>query len=456
MAKTPAANAAGISDSLTFAAEVHASLFNQLHTLEHGQSDYEAGGLEQKLTELDSALTTALDAGTVKGDSFKLTSKFATIEKIDGSKYTSSDSFGIAGGNLLRSPFGQTVWNEVVRQQEQSSSHKAGSITETNSVKQAFSAKLLNYSPERNDTSFKITEFAGSRSAKFSEKDSSTKVTETSTQNSSHAFKGLYQRGHTGTDTILINSLAIQDSLTATSARFIDMATDENDKPFTISSLLQLSSRDFGYRVTENDEGGLQLGRGSGTIDALKFAATNTLEGKNASYSAIGLNGEALATNDLEAFAAALFAGNDTIGGTSGDDTLMGFAGNDTLTGGLGADTLSGGAGKDVFVIGKLDSTLDNHDTITDFSAGDILKMGGKAILGKNFTVLDESYGSLGDAAFAVEDVLVKRGYALVYVEGEDSGSSFLFHDVTGDGVADQVVELVGVSPADFSAAAII
>ena len=63
-------------------------------------------------------------------------------------------------------------------------------------------------------------------------------------------------------------------------------------------------------------------------------------------------------------------SGNDIIRGGGGNDTLNGAGGNDVLTGGAGADTLTGGAGNDTFVFGV---PLNNVDTITDYSAGDVI-----------------------------------------------------------------------------------
>lgn len=63
-------------------------------------------------------------------------------------------------------------------------------------------------------------------------------------------------------------------------------------------------------------------------------------------------------------------AKNDGLHGGSGDDSLIGGPGDDVLVGGDGTDTLSGGAGADRFVVvGSIDET----DTITDYSVSDIL-----------------------------------------------------------------------------------
>jgi S-layer protein len=56
-------------------------------------------------------------------------------------------------------------------------------------------------------------------------------------------------------------------------------------------------------------------------------------------------------------------------------DTLNGGAGNDTLYANAGANTLTGGAGKDLFVVQNAGATKATFTTITDFGAGDTLKL---------------------------------------------------------------------------------
>jgi Ca2+-binding RTX toxin-like protein len=72
-------------------------------------------------------------------------------------------------------------------------------------------------------------------------------------------------------------------------------------------------------------------------------------------------------------------AGNDTLDGTEGPDVLNGLGGGDVLVGDSGNDTMTGGGGNDVFqyyggnavLLGA--SRRQEHDTITDFGAGDSL-----------------------------------------------------------------------------------
>lgn len=65
-------------------------------------------------------------------------------------------------------------------------------------------------------------------------------------------------------------------------------------------------------------------------------------------------------------------SGNDYLQGGAGNDTILGGVGRDTLVGGPGNDVMSGGPGGDTFIFGN---EVGGHDTITDFSKRDILKI---------------------------------------------------------------------------------
>jgi S-layer protein len=77
-----------------------------------------------------------------------------------------------------------------------------------------------------------------------------------------------------------------------------------------------------------------------------------------------------------------------TVKGGSGDDTLTAMGNNDTLLGGVGADTLivkgslvtlTGGAGADTFDVSNVTANVNSYATITDLSAGDLIKFSGTA-----------------------------------------------------------------------------
>jgi S-layer protein len=77
-----------------------------------------------------------------------------------------------------------------------------------------------------------------------------------------------------------------------------------------------------------------------------------------------------------------------TVKGGAGDDTLTAKGNGDTLLGGAGADTLkvmgdqvklTGGAGADTFDVSFVTSNVNSWATITDLSAGDLIKFSGAA-----------------------------------------------------------------------------
>ena len=112
-----------------------------------------------------------------------------------------------------------------------------------------------------------------------------------------------------------------------------------------------------------------------------------------------------------------MFANN--ISGGAGADIIDGGAGNDILTGGLGTDTLTGGLGDDEFVMwfGDVDG-----DTITDFSAGDIISTNFVSFIGTDFFS-----GEAGEIRYEII-----------------GGNTILSADIDGDATADESFTLVG------------
>ena len=68
--------------------------------------------------------------------------------------------------------------------------------------------------------------------------------------------------------------------------------------------------------------------------------------------------------------------GRDNLQGGDDKDMLLGGPGNDTLSGNRHNDTLTGGSGYDTFWFGE----HDGRDTITDFSTGDRISLGGSPL----------------------------------------------------------------------------
>lgn len=74
-------------------------------------------------------------------------------------------------------------------------------------------------------------------------------------------------------------------------------------------------------------------------------------------------------------------SGNDVLTAAVGTtaDVLLGGDGADTLTANAGLSTLTGGAGNDLFVINVASANVNSYATVTDFAAGDLLKINGAA-----------------------------------------------------------------------------
>lgn len=172
--------------------------------------------------------------------------------------------------------------------------------------------------------------------------------------------------------------------------------------------------------------------------------------------------------------------GKDTLIGGAGADELEGGSGDDVITGGAGADTLTGdvegdATGKDKFVIGDKDSSLiavgvdaiedDNGlitpevkataDSITDFKTGTDKLVLGVAGSKSNFVaatkiVVEDTESEL--SAFDVALAAANKDLGGLKATGEkfafqfDENNGYLFDDVNGDGVADQVIILNGVT----------
>ncbi len=141
--------------------------------------------------------------------------------------------------------------------------------------------------------------------------------------------------------------------------------------------------------------------------------------------------------------------GGNVIEGGSGDDIINGRGGNDTIYSGQGADILDGGAGADVF---QYKDTRDSgagyrnsyrgqyrveygNDTILNFETG-IDKI--------DLRLIDAIYGNATSDRFVFADSLTGVAGQLVLSGGT------LMGDVTGDGIADLVINAVGAQKSDI------
>jgi S-layer protein len=149
-------------------------------------------------------------------------------------------------------------------------------------------------------------------------------------------------------------------------------------------------------------------------------------------------------------------AGADTLTGSAATDTIVGGAGNDTLNGMAGQDVLTGGAGNDIFVMSTLATSGVSYDTITDLTAGDIVRFG--AALGNadaNGSVAGNQLGAALsglDAAVAVFqdylDAAANKG-ANIVSWFQFGGNTYVVQDINGaqtfQNGADNVVKITGL-----------
>ena len=134
--------------------------------------------------------------------------------------------------------------------------------------------------------------------------------------------------------------------------------------------------------------------------------------------------------------------GNDTIVGRGGADTLRGEGGRDRLDGGAGADVLTGGAGDDRFIYRETsESTAGIRDTITDFAGSG--SAGGDLM---DLSTIDANANAAGNQSFAFIGQGAFTGAAGQLRYETAGGNATVQADTNGDGTADLVVDLTGVT----------
>ncbi|OWK32467.1 right-handed parallel beta-helix repeat-containing protein [Sphingomonas mucosissima] len=142
-------------------------------------------------------------------------------------------------------------------------------------------------------------------------------------------------------------------------------------------------------------------------------------------------------------------AGNDMLYGGTGADTLIGGEGNDRIWGGADADIIEGGAGNDRMSGGPgadtflfRDESFGDRDVIVDFEKGDRISL---SLMDANLnTDFNDAFRFIGTGAFT------KKAGELRYERTADG--VVCMADMTGDGVADLSISLLGVDHLSASA----
>jgi S-layer protein len=129
-------------------------------------------------------------------------------------------------------------------------------------------------------------------------------------------------------------------------------------------------------------------------------------------------------------------------------DVLIGNGGDDTLTSNAGLTTLTGGDGNDTFVVATNTANIGTYTTITDFTAGDLLKLANKGT---------ESFTS---TKLSLADTATFQDYLNLAAAGDGStngiiswfqfgGNTFVVEDMTAGAsytvASDLVVKLTGL-----------
>lgn len=130
--------------------------------------------------------------------------------------------------------------------------------------------------------------------------------------------------------------------------------------------------------------------------------------------------------------------GNNIFFGTSSRDTLNGGMGNDTIAGNGGVDSLTGGTDADIFDYNYSSDSgvgMGNRDIITDFETGEDQINTSDFI---SFTLVSSN----ATAGNGLSD-LTASGAAEIAWEQTD-GSTIIYLDTNGDGIANNEIELLG------------
>ncbi|MFB9887862.1 beta strand repeat-containing protein [Balneatrix alpica] len=138
---------------------------------------------------------------------------------------------------------------------------------------------------------------------------------------------------------------------------------------------------------------------------------------------------------------------NDVLTAATGTtaDILIGGAGDDTLTANAGLSTLTGGEGNDMFVINVASLNSSSYATITDFTAGDLIKIDGISAF-KNTKITQADTAVFQDYANAAINSLAATEAAWF----QYAGNTYIVADMGADTATftngqDFIVKLTGL-----------
>ena len=246
--------------------------------------------------------------------------------------------------------------------------------------------------------------------------------------------------GGSNTDTAVYDDSSITGGVTVSLA-FTGPQDTVNAGFDTLTSIENLTGSSYNDTLTGSS--GANVINGGGGNDVIEGGAGNdTLDGGDGIDTVSYEHASAAVTVKLLTGKATGGAGNDNLSnfenvtGSAGDDSLsgdnnanvlVGGAGDDTLSGGLGKDTLTGGLGADKFLFANLG--VQNADTITDFSGGDMI-----GLSAANFASLTMDGTHVSAASFANNIVYENATGRLYYdADGVGGGQSKIMFAIVED-----------------------
>lgn len=267
------------------------------------------------------------------------------------------------------------------------------------------------------------------------------------------------------------NGFANVGVLTLASVETLNITTDDTDTTAATTMFDLNLDANSAVTITLSGDAGMTFANGSftslRTLDASGVTAAGAAGVVTATANAdldttmTGGAGNDVLTGNSGADTLNGGAGTDALNGAGGADAINGGAGVDTITGGTGADTLTGGAGNDIFVFADNDSTTAAADSITDFVAGDVIRLvaadnvAGASPAAGTSAATNVQVSAGGKVTFeAADDTLAEMLVALAadttdiaddeVVFFEFGGDTYIFNNVAASDTND-LIKLVGV-----------
>ena len=220
----------------------------------------------------------------------------------------------------------------------------------------------------------------------------------------------------------------------------------DSQETVTRQLLLTKTTLDAAHTTFSSSATGNHYVAGTGLADTISLAGTlgtlTWVEAGAGSDRVTGKGGADLFSGDEGDDILSGGAGNDQLLGGLGNDALNGGAGNDTLNGGVGRDVFTGGDGNDRFVFKPGDfggTKRTTGDVIKDWNAGDRIDL--SKVDADTAKAGNQAFAFLGTAAFNTADSKIGE----LRYETSTTGV-FVYGDHNGDGLADFVIRVDGVS----------